>query len=151
MYSFHPEFNIDSLDGYSISLLHLSCSWLDFFLLFFCFPFFQKLDFSINYSIVWGRPLFFVDILIWLPDAVEYFSVGEDANVDVWHYNVMKVTFTLVGEEEIGHPDFVRICQRQILQFTCNFPTDKVEVNQYAWSRECLSIESDNAGHLKSQ
>jgi hypothetical protein len=35
----------------------------------------------------------------------------------------MKMSFSLVGKEEIGHPDFIWIRQRQVLQFTCNIET----------------------------
>ena len=55
-----------------------------------------------------------------LPDAVEDFAVGEDADVDVGDDDVVKVSFPFIGEEEIRHPDFIRIRQCQVLQFTCN-------------------------------
>ena len=58
-----------------------------------------------------------------LPDAVEDVSIGKDANVDIGYDDVMKMSFSLVGEEESGHPDFVWICQCQVLQFTCNIET----------------------------
>ena len=54
-----------------------------------------------------------------LPDAVEDVSIGKDANVDIGYDDVMKMSFSFVGEEEIGHPDFVGIRQRQIFDFAC--------------------------------
>ena len=53
------------------------------------------------------------------PDAVEDTSVWEDADVDVGYDNVVKVPFSFVGEEQIRHPHFVGIRQRQILDFSC--------------------------------
>ena len=54
-----------------------------------------------------------------LPDAVEDASVGEDADVDVGHDDVVEVALSFVGEEQVGHPHFVGIRQRQILDFAC--------------------------------
>jgi hypothetical protein len=53
------------------------------------------------------------------PDAVEDASVWEDADVDIGHDDVVKVSLSLVGEEQVGHPHFVGIRQRQILDFAC--------------------------------
>jgi len=53
------------------------------------------------------------------PDAVEDPSVREDAHVDVGHDDVVEMSLSLVGEEQIRHPDFARIGQRQIFEFTC--------------------------------
>jgi hypothetical protein len=50
-----------------------------------------------------------------IPDAVEDVSIGKDANVDVGYDDVVEMSFSLVGEEEIGHPDLVGICQCQVL------------------------------------
>ena len=50
-----------------------------------------------------------------LPDAVEDVAAGEDAHVDVGHDDVVEVALPLVGEEQIGHPDLVRVGQRQVL------------------------------------
>jgi len=59
-------------------------------------------------------------VVVWelgsiLPDAVEDVSIRKDANVDVGYDDVMKMSFSLVGEEEIGHPDLVGIRQCQVL------------------------------------
>ena len=56
-------------------------------------------------------------VRVYVPNAVEYSAVGEDADVDVGDNNVVKVSFSLVGEEEIGHPDFVRVRQRKVFNF----------------------------------
>ena len=66
-----------------------------------------------------------------LPYTVEYFAVGEDANVDVGHDDVMKMALALVGEEEIGHPDLIRIRQCQVLQFTCDRYSRSVYIYLY--------------------
>lgn len=52
-----------------------------------------------------------------LPNAVKDCAVGEDANVDVGYDDIVKVSFPLVREEEIGHPDLVGICQCQVFDF----------------------------------
>ena len=54
-----------------------------------------------------------------LPNAVENGAIGEDADVDVGHDDVVKVSLSFVGEEEIGHPDFVGIRQREVFDFAC--------------------------------
>lgn len=45
-----------------------------------------------------------------VPDTVEYFAVGEDSDVNVGHDNVVKMSFTLVGKEQIWHPYLGRVC-----------------------------------------
>ena len=52
------------------------------------------------------------------PDAVEHPSVGEDPYIHVWHGDFVQLSRLLVLEEEIGHPDFFRVSQRQVLNTT---------------------------------
>jgi hypothetical protein len=55
-----------------------------------------------------------------LPDAVKDVAVGINAHVDVGHDQIVEVAVSLVGEEQIRHPDLLRVGQRQIfdLAFT---------------------------------
>lgn len=57
-------------------------------------------------------------INIFLPNAVQNPSVWKNSHVDVGHDNVMEMAFTFVGKEEIGHPDFARVVECQILHST---------------------------------
>lgn len=52
-----------------------------------------------------------------LPNAVEDPAVGEDAHVHVGYDDRVEVALSFVGEEQIGHPHFARIGQRQVLEF----------------------------------
>ena len=54
-----------------------------------------------------------------LPDAVQDVASGEDAHVDVRHDDVVKVALALVGEEQVRHPHFARIRERQVFHATC--------------------------------
>ena len=56
--------------------------------------------------------------LFYLPDAVEDPSVGEDPDIHVWHGDLVQLSRLLVLEEQIGHPDFLRVSQRQVLNAT---------------------------------
>ena len=58
------------------------------------------------------------------PDAVEDSSVGEDPDIHVWHGDFVQLSRLLVLEEEIGHPYFLRVSQRQVLNATC--PADSI-------------------------
>lgn len=53
-----------------------------------------------------------------LPNAVQDPSIWEDSHVDVGHDNVMEMALTFVGEEKVGHPDFARVVECQILHPT---------------------------------
>ncbi len=44
-----------------------------------------------------------------LPNTVEDSAVGKDADVNVGDDDIVKMSLALVGEEEVGHPDFVGI------------------------------------------
>lgn len=55
----------------------------------------------------------------WLPYAVENGAVWEDADVDVRHDDVVEMSFPFIGEEQIGHPHFVRIRQGKVFDFAC--------------------------------
>jgi len=46
-----------------------------------------------------------------VPGAVHHHSVGADSNQIVWCHELVVVAVLLVGEEEVGHPDFGRIGQ----------------------------------------
>ena len=48
------------------------------------------------------------------PDAVEDGAVREDADVEVGLQDCVEGTNLLVPEESVRHPDFTRICHRQI-------------------------------------
>ena len=48
------------------------------------------------------------------PDAVEDGAVREDADVEVGLQNCVEGTNLLVSEESVRHPDFTRVCHRQI-------------------------------------
>lgn len=52
-----------------------------------------------------------------LPNTVKYSAIREDANVNVGNNDIVKMSLAFVGEKEIGHPNFVRIRQRQIFNF----------------------------------
>ena len=44
-------------------------------------------------------------------------AVGVNAHVDVGHNQIVEVAVSLVGEEQIRHPDLLRVGQRQIFDF----------------------------------
>jgi hypothetical protein len=78
-----------------------------------------------------------------LPDAVEDPSVGEDAHVDVGHDDVVEMSLSLVGEEQVGHPHFVGVGQRQIFDFACGSQeTDEANCgrNQRKWRTVAVLI-----------
>ena len=53
------------------------------------------------------------------PDAVEDSSVGEDPYVHVGHGDFVQLPSLLVFEEQVGHPDFLRVGQCQEFHTTC--------------------------------
>lgn len=52
------------------------------------------------------------------PDAVEDTAVGKNADVHIGHDDGVEMPLSFIREEQIGHPHFVRIGQRQIFDFT---------------------------------
>ena len=63
------------------------------------------------------------DVCLYSPDAVEDASVREDADVHVGHGDLVQLTRLLVLEEQIRHPDLLRIRQSQELHPTCGRST----------------------------
>lgn len=51
-----------------------------------------------------------------LPDTVQYRAVRKYSNVHIWHNDIVKVTFLLIGEEQIRHPHPVGFRESEILQ-----------------------------------
>lgn len=50
-----------------------------------------------------------------IPGAVHHLALGADANQIVWCHELVVVSILLVGEEEVGHPDFGRISQQHVV------------------------------------
>ena len=45
-----------------------------------------------------------------LPNTIEDGAVREDPDVNIGNDNVVEMSLSLVGEEQIWHPNFVGIC-----------------------------------------
>ena len=68
------------------------------------------------------------------PDAVEDVTIGEDSDVQVGLYNVMKLTILLISEESVWHPDLADVRQGEILDLLCNegrYREEKKEVRPH--------------------
>ena len=88
-----------------------------------------------------------------VPDAEKYGAARWYADVDVGYDDFMEVTVPLVGKEQIGHPDFIVVSQRQVLEFTCRWCEHnqlcKLETD-YASDEQRQSIIYKGKGEMKA-
>lgn len=52
-----------------------------------------------------------------IPNAVQDVAIREDPDVNIWDDDVVEVSLSLVGKEEIRHPDFLGIREGEVLHF----------------------------------
>lgn len=51
-----------------------------------------------------------------IPYAIEDRAIWKYAYVDIWHNDIMKVSFLFVREKQIGHPNPISLSKRKIFE-----------------------------------